>query len=264
MTETCAICNGMKWKITIGLDGERYASECDCWKALRADGAFRRSNIPKRYEHCELRSYELDFGVDASLVKAKTIASSFVQEFPVGIDGKGLLFTGSGSGVGKTHLAVGILRELVLHKGVRGLFCDYRELLQDIRHSYSPDVAMTQVQVLRPIFEAEVLVLDELGASIPTDWVWDTVALILNTRYNDKKTTIFTSNFPDLPSAGFDAEPVWGASKAGREAARVARKDTLGDRIGERMRSRLAEMCVVVEMHGEDFRRGVGRARFAI
>ena len=41
------------------------------------------------------------------------------------------------------------------------------------------------------------------------------------------------------------------------------REETLGDRIGERMRSRLAEMCVVIEMSGNDFRRGVARARFA-
>jgi DNA replication protein DnaC len=38
--------------------------------------------------------------------------------------------------------------------------------------------------------------------------------------------------------------------------------ETLGDRIGERMRSRLQEMCVVVEMRGKDFRQSVKRASF--
>jgi DNA replication protein DnaC len=110
------------------------------------------------------------------------------------------------------------------------------------------------MQILRPVFDAEVLVLDELGAAKPTDWVWDTVALVLNTRYNDKRTTIITTNYADLPPGGT------GNGSSG--VSRAVRDETLGDRIGERMRSRLAEMCVMVEMRGEDFRRNVARARF--
>ncbi len=98
-----------------------------------------------------------------------------------------------------------------------------------------------------------MLVLDELGAAKPTDWVWDTVAHILNTRYNDRRTTIITTNYTNLPPGGSELS-----------AARAAvREETLGDRIGERMRSRLQEMCVVVEMRGEDFRQKVKRASFA-
>jgi DNA replication protein DnaC len=112
------------------------------------------------------------------------------------------------------------------------------------------------MEILQPIFDAEVLVLDELGAAKPTDWVWDTVALVLNTRYNDKRTTIITTNYADQPPGGANG------SNGSNGAARAMREETLGDRIGERMRSRLAEMCVMVEMRGEDFRRTVGRARF--
>jgi DNA replication protein DnaC len=155
--------------------------------------------------------------------------------------------------VGKTHLAVGILHSLVVEKGVRGLFCDYRELLKEIQHSYNPQVLTTELEILRPVFEAEVLVLDELGAAKPTEWVWDTVAHILNTRYNDKRTTIITTNYADGTAGG-------GATATA--AQRAAREETLGDRIGDRMHSRLAEMCVTVQMYGPDFRKGVSRARF--
>jgi len=95
-------------------------------------------------------------------------------------------------------------------------------------------------------------VLDDLGAQKPNEWVWDTVALILNTRYNDKQTTIITTNYPDLQAGGGGLT----------DAERAAREQTLGDRIGDRMRSRLAEMCVRVEMTGEDFRQTVKKARF--
>jgi DNA replication protein DnaC len=95
-------------------------------------------------------------------------------------------------------------------------------------------------------------VLDDLGAQKPNEWSWDIVALILNTRYNDKLSTIVTTNYPDLPAAGGELSDV---QRAGREP-------TLGDRIGDRMRSRLSEMCVRVNMTGNDFRQSVKRARF--
>jgi DNA replication protein DnaC len=173
-----------------------------------------------------------------------------VDGYPATTEGHGLLLTGS-IGVGKTHLAVGILHSLVVEKGVHGLFCDYRELLKEIQHSYNPQVLTTELEILRPVFEAEVLVLDELGAAKPTEWVWDTVAHILNTRYNDKRTTIITTNYADAAPGGVATGP-----------QRAMRDETLGDRIGERMRSRLAEMCVTVQMQGADFRQKVGRARF--
>ena len=107
------------------------------------------------------------------------------------------------------------------------------------------------MSILRPVFEAELLVLDELGAVKPTEWVWDTVSLILNTRYNDMRTTIITTNLSDAPAAG-----------AAGDLRKSAREETLGDRIGERMRSRLHEMCRKVELQGEDFRQKVRSASF--
>lgn len=234
-------------------NGDRYASECECRIATRAARLLAKAKIPPRYEHCSLDSYDPGFpGADRSLAAALLMARKFVEDYPAGTDSKGLLVTGS-VGVGKTHLAAGILHALIMLKGVQGLFCDYRELLKQIQHSYNPQVAITELQVLEPIFKAEVLVLDELGAQKPTDWVWDTVALILNTRYNDKRTTIITTNYADQPPS---------AAAAGSAAARAMRDESLGDRIGERMRSRLGEMCVTVEMSGADFRRTVGKARF--
>jgi DNA replication protein DnaC len=226
---------------------------CICQSEQRVARRLTRASIPARYEHCSFESYEASFpGADRSLAAAHLMARRFVDGYPATTGGRGLLLTGS-IGVGKTHLAVGILQALIAEKGVHGFFCDYRELLKQIQHSYNPQVATTEMEILRPVFDAEVLVLDELGASKPTDWVWDTVALILNTRYNDKRTTIITTNYADLAPGG---------SNGNNGASRVMRDETLGDRIGERMRSRLAEMCVVVEMRGEDFRRTVGRARF--
>jgi DNA replication protein DnaC len=234
--------------------GGRAVETCECQAEQRVARLLRRAAIPARYEHCSFESYEASFpGADRSLAAAHLMARRFVDGYPATTAGRGLLLTGS-IGVGKTHLAVGILHSLIVEKGVHGLFCDYRELLKQIQNSWNPQVATTEMEILRPVFDAEVLVLDELGAARPTDWVWDTVALVLNTRYNDKRTTLITTNYADQPPGG--------APNGSNGAGRATRDETLGDRIGERMRSRLAEMCVVVEMRGEDFRRTVGRARF--
>src|SRR5207253_142705 len=139
-----------------------------------------------------------------------------------------------------THLAVGIIKELILTKGLPCLFYDYRELLKQIQNSYNDSVKATELDVLRPVFETEVLALDELGAVKPTEWVWDTVSLILNTRYNDNRTTIITTNFDNKPAGAL----------AGPRGA--AREETLGDRVGERMRSRWNEMCRIIKMAGEE------------
>jgi DNA replication protein DnaC len=97
------------------------------------------------------------------------------------------------------------------------------------------------MDVLRPVLDAKVLILDELGANKPTEWVRDTIAHIINCRYNDKKLTIFTSNYLNA------------SSKPGEE--------TLTDRIGVRLRSRLYEMCREVEIRGDDFRKGNKNAK---
>ncbi len=249
----CPICNGIGMVISKDSDERTYAKACVCQRALQIKLALKRAKIPARYEHCMLDSYDATFsGADSSFTAALMMAKRFVQGYPVETGGQGLLFTGT-VGVGKTHLAVGILRALILEKGVHGLFCDYRELLKEIQNSYNPQVSANEMEILNPVLNAEVLVLDELGAAKPTEWCWDTVALILNSRYNDKRTTIITSNYPNKAVSG---------TSNGNEAPRFAREETLGDRIGERMRSRLWEMCVNVVMMGPDFRQSVARARF--
>jgi len=143
-----------------------------------------------------------------------------------------------------------MLKHLVLNKAVPCLFCDYRDLLKQIQNSYNPSVQTTELELLRPIFQTEVLVLDDLGAVKPTEWVWDTVSVILNTRYNENLTTIITTNFQDGPAAAV----------AGPRGA--AREETLGDRIGERMRSRLSEMCRIVNLAAPDYRQKFRSASF--
>ena len=257
MEQLCPQCEGAGFRLVERTDGTRVAQVCECRSARRSERLLEAAKIPRRYMHCTLEEYVP--GSNRSLSAALVQARNFVKAYPLETNGNGLLLTGS-IGVGKTHLAVGMLQALITERGAKGLFCDYRDLLKQIQDSYGRN-DLSERQILAPVFEAEVLVLDELGAAKPTDWVWDTVQHILNTRYNDQRTTIITTNYAN--DSETDSSQWEHLPKAKADAMRAQNVGTLGDRITERMRSRLQEMCVVVEMTGEDFRQRVKRASFA-
>jgi DNA replication protein DnaC len=255
--ENCQLCRGTGWKMVARPDGSgTMAAPCDCGMEERATRVIDRARIPKRYEHCDFESYSTDVSENpqhtSSLKAAKMLAERFVAEYP-GSGERGLLWMGP-SGVGKTHLAVACLKELI-RRGHQGLFCDYRELLKDIQASYNPGSESTELRVLEPIRSAEILVLDDLGASKPSAWALDTIGLVLNARYNSRLTTLITTNYCDATKPeGKTAKTPQG------DSLRTVREDTLADRIGERMRSRLFEMCRTIEVNSNDFRREVGRS----
>ena len=249
-TTSCPLCDGTGWK-PVERDGTREVAPCDCRSEAALAHRVAAARIPPRYQHCDFASFEVNVHQQAayndSLQKARLLAEGFARDFLPGNAELGLLFMGP-CGVGKTHLAVAVLRAL-LERGVQCLFCDFRELLKTIQDSYNPVSQTTEMQVLAPVLETEVLLLDDLGASKPSAWVLDTVGHILNTRYNDKRVTLISTNYLDTPAT--------------REAgSSVARDDALTDRIGERMRSRLYEMCRVVDLRAPDFRQVVKKAQY--
>ena len=101
------------------------------------------------------------------------------------------------------------------------------------------------------MFDVAVLVLDELGAKRTTAWVEETVFHIINQRYNQKKDDHLHFELPGHGGGGRRPRPLY---KKGGE--------TLVDRIGVRLRSRLYEMCKVVEIGGDDYRKIAKQASY--
>jgi len=283
----CPHCEGSGWKVvertTEGaqaLAADRpgagagepkmvWAVPCDCTTGDRTERALQRARVPERYRHCDFENYETDNDIEnvsreqmaawnRSLAQAKLMVQRFADEFPVGSE-HGLLLMGP-CGVGKTHLAVSAMKSIVL-RGHSGLFYDYRELLKAIQDSYNPESQATEMSVLEPVLKAEILVLDDVGSSKPSLWALETVGHVLNTRYNEKRVTLLTTNFLDS-----DAGSPAGNSTNGAPPARVAGmraptiEDSLTERVGKRIRSRLYEMCRTVEINAADYRKEIRHA----
>jgi DNA replication protein DnaC len=241
----CSICDDSGFVPVHDAAAGKYVGvkPCECSRRRRLAAALQRSRIPAHYQAATLENFAT--GKNATLFKACGLARRYVDEYTPDQRG-GLLFTGP-VGTGKTHLAAATLRGIIA-RGFDGRFTDVRELLKELQHSYG-DRSLDESTILNPVLAAPLLVLDELGAARATDWTADIVEHIINTRYNKNRATILTTNYPfRMPAA---ADP----RTTGEGYARPSMRDeTLGDRIGARVFSRLQEMVTLIEMRGDDYR----------
>ena len=244
----CSLCGGTGWR-PVEKNGWRAVEVCSCRRQARDEQWWmEQARIPRgfREEGKDFNNF-YDLG-NPSLQMALIKARGFVDNYlvPAKVPPKGLLFMGS-PGVGKTHLAIAIMKQLMMQKGVDCLFCSYPEFLEQVLQTYDPISSQSSASIIQPVLETEVVLIDDLGARRTSDWVEDTVTYVLNYRYNEKKATLVTSNLPD------NSDEVKERSPSGKY--RIG--DTLTDRIGLRVRSRLYEMCELVRISANDFRQTV-------
>jgi len=222
----CEICDDTTWK-TVVVDGIPRVARCDCWHQRLFESLLARARVPRRYAHCELSNFERH--VD-SQIEAHRRALALVEQFPV-VE-KGLLFFGD-AGVGKTHLAVALMKEAIRRKGARAVFYETRELLKVVRDTYNSSTEATEMEILKPVLEAELLVLDDLGTEKKSEWVDEMLGLVINTRYSERRVTVITTNLSDTANT----DP-----------------NSFAFQLGLRTRSRLMEMCHWVHIEGPDAR----------
>lgn len=209
------------------------------------------AGIPERYARCTLDNFNINPPERAQqdeLFKAREQCCRYVEDFLTAegsFRSSGLLFVGN-PGVGKTHLAVAVLKQLIKQYQVRGRFEDFTELIHRIQATFEPGTVDSKNTILSRATEAELLVLDDLGAQKLSEWVTEILYLVINTRYNRQLPTIFTTNLR--------LEPPRTDMPLDRERSMPA-EDPLSWRIPSRLVSRLYEMAILVRIAVSDFRR---------
>lgn len=198
---------------------------CKCKKRIYSDNlrqierAIKSTKISEKFQNRRFETFAVNAKNKLAYEKCKKYCENFSEK-----SGQGLILIG-GYGTGKTHLAVAILHEL-LEKSVSGLFITVPELLAEIRKSF--DNKSDSGQLLNKLKTVQFLILDDLGAEKPTEWVKEQIFVIINSRYENMKSTVITSNCVITE---------------------------LENRIGPRTVSRIIEMCDGVLLDGEDYRK---------
>ena len=229
----CPFC-GDVGRRTVEIEGVERVVRCRCQKLPDRVALFNAARIPSRHAHSTMESFRRDLdGAEPGWAVARRWLDAVDAR---GSAAKGLVFEGA-PGRGKTHLLCAIVRELVFRHGIPARHVEFSHLLAELKEAFGRGGQTS----LTPLADVQVLAIDELGRGRGTDWEQSVADELVTRRYNAARIILGTTNFPSRGSGG------------GRSLA-TPTAETLQERLGERVMSRLRETVVFAPVIGEDYR----------
>ncbi len=233
------------------------AQICACRHLDQRIDLFNRIGLPAAVARASFETFKPWSREQAS---AKTACEEFARRMRADKATRGFLLTGR-PGCGKTHLLAASLRYLALDKGIPSRYVEFMLLLSDIRAGFNSNRG--HMEILGPLSAVPVLAIDELGKERGTEWERSMLDELISRRYNAGLTTLFATNYPRDPQPV--PVPQGGRFRTGSpEFQRDAEQMSLEERVGQRVYSRLNEMCDFVKVDGPDYRKDAepGRGSF--
>jgi DNA replication protein DnaC len=251
---SCPHCHGQGYVLCVQeqtfserVGPRRYETVTPCLcRVLRGRvEAFNRVGIPGVLGKASFENY-LPFheAHDA----AKQAATRFASGFRRGSPSRGFIISGP-VGSGKTHLLTAALSRLVLEAGVEARYLEISLLFADIRRGFQE--GKSGGEIIGPLSEVDVLAIDELGRGRGSPFEMETLDELIARRYNAGRTTLFATNYSLEPERKARPQSRSGYRSTQEEAGQPRDTELLRDRVGERIYSRLCEMCEFVSLPPE-------------
>lgn len=240
----CPFCGGVGRR-EVAINGVMRVAKCRCQKVVDRIALFNAANIPSRHADSTIEGFRTDADGVAGTRPVRDFTRYWLDRYRVGGENKGMVLFGA-PGRGKTHLLCGVVRELIFRYGVRARFVEFTHLLSRIREGIDRNDG--DATTLTPLVEVPVLAIDELGKGRKTDWEQTIIDEIITRRYNAGGVLLATTNFPIKPVDRRPRDPSSSLTLA------MPGQETLAERLGERVFSRMMETVEFFPATGEDYR----------